>query len=105
MRIYIAGPMTGLPGHNLTAFHTASLMLAAHGHDPVNPGRHGILDGHTWRDYMRAALTDLVGCDAVALLPGWEQSRGAQLEVHIAQALDMPVELLPVWLDKVGVAS
>ena len=30
-------------------------------------------------------------CEAVACLPGWENSRGASLEVHIFRALNRPV--------------
>lgn len=96
--VYIAGPMTGLPGYNLDAFTAAETELAAFGHDPVNPGRHGVVEGFTWTDYLRRGVTELCACDAVAVLPGWENSRGARLEVHVARALGMPVEPLAGWL-------
>jgi hypothetical protein len=99
MRIYIAGPMTGLPAHNLPAFAAAAKQLAALGYDAVNPGRRGVVLGYTWRDYMRDALRELLGCEAVALLDGWEHSRGAALEVHVAQALGMPVQPLTHWTE------
>jgi hypothetical protein len=99
MRIYIAGPMTGLPAHNLPAFAAAAKQLAARGYDAVNPGRRGVILGYTWRDYMRDALRELLGCEAVALLDGWEASRGAALEVHVAQALGMPVKPLTHWTE------
>lgn len=38
---------------------------------------------------MRADLRALLDCDVVALLPGWEQSRGARREVSIADDLGM----------------
>ena len=38
---------------------------------------------------MRADIAELVKCDGVALLPGWERSRGASLEAHIAHSLGM----------------
>lgn len=99
MKIYIAGPMTGLPGHNLPAFAEAAELLTARGYDAVNPGRRGVILGYTWRDYMRDALRELLDCDAVALLDGWEHSRGAQLEMHVAQALGMPVQPLTHWTE------
>jgi hypothetical protein len=40
---------------------------------------------------MRRDIAELVTCDAIAALDGWERSRGASLEVYIAKALGMPV--------------
>lgn len=37
MRIYIAGPMHGMPGFNETAFLDAQLALSEKGHDVENP--------------------------------------------------------------------
>lgn len=98
-RIYVAGPMTGLPEYNLPAFAAAALELQALGHDAVNPGRHGSDPAKTWQDYMRLGLADLITCDAVALLDGWERSKGTQLEVHIAQHLGMSIVTLDRWLE------
>jgi hypothetical protein len=98
MRIYVAGPMSGIEDHNLPAFAAAARQLDEAGHIAVNPGRRGVIPSATWSDYLRMALVDMLGCDAVALLPGWEQSRGATLEVHVAEALDMPVNPLDEWL-------
>lgn len=98
MKIYIAGPMSNLPEYNLPAFAAAAEQLLAAGHDPVNPGHRGVIDGYTWRDYMRDGLSLLLTCEAVALLAGWEASKGAQLEVRVAEALALPVERLGVWL-------
>lgn len=41
--------------------------------------------------YLRVDIAMLVQCDAVALLPGWENSPGAQLEYLIARTLDLDV--------------
>lgn len=97
MKLYVAGPMTGLPEYNLPAFATAAAELGALNYEAVNPGRHGADPAFTWADYMRRGLVDLVGCDGVALLPGWERSRGAALEVHVANALGMYVRPLEEW--------
>lgn len=90
-RIYVAGPMTGLPDFNFPAFHAAADRLRSLGHHVENPADHGVIDGHEWADYMRMDIGQLVTCDAIFLLPGWEKSKGATLERHIAQALGMPV--------------
>lgn len=95
MKIYIAGPMTGYPDFNYPAFHYAATVLRAKGFDVINPAElHGSEDSggdHTWEWYLRAALKALLDCDEIVLLPGWEASRGAVLEEHVANALGMPV--------------
>jgi len=99
MRLYIAGPMTGLPEFNIPAFNAAEAALNAAGFETRNPARHGAGEpGLEWSDYMRRDIPDLLECDAVALLPGWGASRGATLEVHIAETLGMPVGPLAEWL-------
>ena len=35
----------------------------------------------------------------VFVLPGWESSRGAQLEVHVARSLELPVVPVPEPVD------
>ena len=98
MRIYIAGPMTGLPGFNFPAFNAEAERLRADGHEVLNPADHGVIDGFEWRDYMRLDIAQLVTCDAVQLLPGWEKSKGATLEHDIATRLGLyvlePVEVV-----------
>lgn len=98
MRVYVAGPMTGLPEYNLPAFAAAALDLAALGFNAVNPGHRGVIPGYTWQDYMRDGIRLLLTCDAVAVLPDWETSSGATLEVHIARALTMPVRPVSEWI-------
>lgn len=40
---------------------------------------------------MRRDIAALMDCDTVATLPGWEHSKGAKLEVLIAEKLGMTV--------------
>ena len=40
---------------------------------------------------MRRDIAPLMDCDTVATLPGWQESKGAQLEVLIAKHLGMTV--------------
>ncbi len=87
MRIYVAGPMTGLPGLNFPAFHEAARALRAEGHDVVNPAEINPDPSAGWLSCMRADIRELVTCDAIYLLQGWENSRGARLEARIAEGL------------------
>jgi hypothetical protein len=93
MRIYIAGPMTGLKDFNFPAFNAEADRLRAEGHEVLNPADHGLIDGFVWLDYMRLDIAQLITCDAIQLLPGWENSKGATLEHHIAQALGLEIRL------------
>lgn len=91
MRIYVAGPMTGIPNLNFPRFHAEAARLRAEGHDVVNPAEINADPLARWEDCMRADIAELVTCEAIFLLPGFERSRGASLERHIAVALGMRV--------------
>ena len=98
VKIYIAGPMTGLPESNFPAFALAAEQLTAAGFTVLNPADHGTDTSKPWHHYIRLGLRMLLDADAVATLPGWEVSRGATLEVHTAHALAMPVMPIGEWL-------
>lgn len=97
MRLYISGPMTGYPHFNHFAFDAARSQLIAWGHEPIDPSRHPVVATNTWADYMRTDLRDLLDAEGVAVLDGWECSRGAVLEVHVAHALGMTVLPVERW--------
>ena len=92
-RVYIAGPMTGLPDLNFPAFHAEAVRLRALGHLVVNPAEVNPDKGMSWTDCMRSDIAELVKCDAIRLLPGWEFSKGATLEEHIAERLGLQIIL------------
>jgi hypothetical protein len=104
--IYVAGPMAGYPDLNREAFRVASLRLAQAGRLVLNPhdvdphphpGRdcprsYAVSDdGHAAACYLRSALRSMLGCDEIHLLPGWEASVGARLELSVAAAVGMRV--------------
>ena len=118
VRLYLAGPMTGYPDLNFPAFHAAAKSLRAAGYEVVNPAElnaHGLfglisakllkrwagwLRCSHWRQCMVIDIRELVLCDGIALLPCWENSKGASLEYRIARGLDMQVERVEGWLNK-----
>jgi hypothetical protein len=93
LKIYIAGPMSGYPDFNHAAFHKQASELHSLGVNVLNPAE---IDGGStdkpWDYYMRKAIALLVQADGVVVLDGWENSKGAKLELAIASALEMPVE-------------
>jgi nucleoside 2-deoxyribosyltransferase len=96
MKIYISGRISGQPNLNRGAFNDAAAAIINEGHQPINP--HDICAGITaenerehWRKCMRRCLAELVNCDIMVTLDGWEKSEGATLEVRIAQIIGMRV--------------
>lgn len=101
MKIYIAGPMTGLPDFNYPAFHRAAEVLVDAGHEPINPARTAGREGcKTWQDYMRAALRDVAEAEGIALLPGWQESRGAAIEYRLGHDLGLDVRPVDGWVSE-----
>jgi hypothetical protein len=108
MKIYIAGPMTGYKNWNFPAFFEAEEQLIKLGYEVVNPAHN---DGATvqealesagspdapnnpWRWYMRRDLPHVLEVDALCVLPGWQKSKGASLEVTVAKAIGLPIMVL-----------
>lgn len=90
-RIYISGPMTGLPDLNFPAFHAEAARLRAIGFEVVNPADLNPDPEAAWSDCMRADIKALCDCDTLALLEGWQKSAGAHLEMHIAHRIGMEI--------------
>lgn len=86
--IYIAGPMTGYENFNYDAFNLAAKLWERQGWIVLNPA--GQFNGDQdlpYETYMRSAIGLVYEARALALLPKWEDSRGARMEVFIAQKM------------------
>jgi len=89
--------MTGLPECNFPAFHAAAAELRARGYEVANPAEINAETGGDWHFYLRADIKALCDCDAIVLLPGWENSKGAHLELHVAHRLGLRVSTLAAY--------
>jgi hypothetical protein len=96
-KLYIAGPMSGYADFNYPAFRSAAEQLRAAGYAVGNPAD---LDGTglPYKECIRLGLALLFTCDHLALLPGWERSRGAVLERQAAATVGMEVWTVDWWL-------
>lgn len=92
-RIYLAGPMSGLPNLNYPAFMTEAALLRFVGHHVENPAENAAPKCGTWLGYMRLAIAQLVTCDRIHLLPGWTGSQGANVEYTLAKGLGLMITL------------
>lgn len=97
-RIYISGPMTGIEDFNFPAFHAAAVALRGMGYVVSSPAEVNPDTTMTWEQCLRADIKALCDCDVIALLPGWENSKGAHLEVHVAHRLGIRVAALHTLL-------
>jgi hypothetical protein len=110
VKIYVAGPMRGIPHFNFPAFDEAAGALETLGHEVFNPAQcdrakygdsfaDGAIRGESSevpQFDLRDALADDLNwiarnADAVAVLDGWEKSSGARAEVALAHALGLIV--------------
>lgn len=90
---YLSGPMTGYPDCNYPAFHAAAKALRDAGINVINPAELGA-HANEWAACMRTDIKALCDCDAIILMPGWETSAGAHLELHIAHRIGLRIEHL-----------
>ena len=106
-KVYIAGPMRGIKDFNFPAFDAARDLAKSLGYDPISPadidreeGFEGIgLNGRDdeWVGTLSKEATIQRDIDAIkvsnaiALLPGYEKSSGATVELSLARFLDKEI--------------
>jgi len=100
MKLYLAGPMRGYALHNSEAFDAAAEGLRKQGHEVINPVDHDREIGFdfestniprdTFLAMFRWDLARVMEVEAVAMLPGWQKSKGACAERVVAHYLGLP---------------
>ena len=103
MRVYIAGGMRGKPLYGFPEFDAAAEKLRAEGYKVINPAdldREAgfcpttLPDDWDWSTYppgtdasefVERDLDALATCDAIYMLPRWEESQGATAEHAVAK--------------------
>ena len=119
MKMYLAGPMSGIPQFNYPRFDYVAGELRTLGYDVQSPAEmdspetraaalasedgslgSGVINGESWGDFL-ARDVKLVAdeIDGVCLLEGWDKSRGARLEAFVALTVRKPVYF---WNDQIG---
>lgn len=88
-KIYIAGPMTGYENFNRESFHSAADCCTKNNATPLNPAN--LPDGLTQGQYMDICFAMIRAADAIYLLKGYEESKGAMAELAYAEKLELEV--------------
>lgn len=96
--LYLAGPQTHQPEHGVPAFAAATKRLLDAGYYVEDPARISV-EEWAWDDYLKRDIKALMDCNGVAVMPGWEFSRGAHLEISTARAVGMPIRTVEQWLE------
>jgi hypothetical protein len=90
--VYISGPMSGMPNFNRELFdYTENILVSSFGiRKIINPGK--IPADWTWEQAMEKDIDDVTNLAThLVLLNGWENSRGARIEVKIALERGLPI--------------
>lgn len=101
-KLYIAGPIANIHNGNREKFQEASLFVKNLGFETVvpfdippveHPGElcpiGPIAGEHTAPCYIKSDLIEMLKCDGVVFIPGWEYASGAMLEFQVAKGCGM----------------
>lgn len=111
MKLYLAGPMRGIPNFNFPAFDYAAEKLREAGFEVFSPAERdratygAEIEHNPTGDEQKVTnpactINDCMSADCewicrhahgIALLPGWEKSTGANAELALARALGLTV--------------
>ncbi len=89
--VYLSGPMTGIKDHNKTAFRKATKDLRERGFVVLSPQEHDGGRVYSREHHMRFDIQQVLMSDEICVLPGWEGSAGAKVEVAVARQIGIPV--------------
>lgn len=106
-KVYISGPMTGIENLNKFEFKKYEEKFKNLNFEVINPHNLFSKDEVKLMDdllkekkitfeehhsfFMKRDIKEMMNCDFLTVLNGWEKSKGANIEVYIARNLKMPI--------------
>jgi hypothetical protein len=95
-KIYLSGKITGMENEAHYVFQNAeeNLQKLYPDSEIINPMKLNHSHNKKWESYMKVCIIELCKCDMIAMLPNWQDSRGAEMEMIIASNLNLHVEFL-----------
>src|SRR5438552_2999668 len=105
--VYLACSMRGKPLFNFPEFDRYAKHLRGQGFNVISPAEldraHNFDENHTQEQeitkemkmqFMLRDVEAIANCDALAVMPEWEDSQGVNVEIKLAAFFDMPVYFL-----------
>ena len=99
--MFLSGPMTGIEDYNFPLFDRVAKELEDKGVEVVNPARicrkfkrESVLSSkEVFNKMIDEQQVAEMECNAILLLPGWENSKGVRLELKTALNLGLEIYL------------
>ena len=92
MKIYLSGKISGTDlDYVRCLFDKVATTLRALGHEVVNPLCNGLSETDPWEAHIAKDIINLIDCEGIYMLQGWEDSQGARIEHAVAKELGKAV--------------
>ena len=92
MKIYLSGKISGTDlDYVRCLFDKVATTLRALGHEVVNPLCNGLSETDPWEAHIAKDIINLIDCEGIYMLQGWEDSQGARIEYAVAKELGKAV--------------
>ena len=88
MKIYLSGKISGTDlNYVRRLFNKVATTLQALGHEVINPLCNGLSEAAPWEEHIAKDIINLIDCEGIYMLQGWEDSQGARIEHAVAKEL------------------
>ena len=92
MKIYLSGKISGTDlDYVRRLFDKVATTLRALGHEVTNPLCNGLSETDPWEEHIAKDIINLIDCEGIYMLQGWEDSQGARIEHAVAKELGLKV--------------
>lgn len=92
MKIYLSGKISGTDlDYVRRLFDKVATTLRALGHEVINPLCNGLSETDPWEEHIAKDIINLIDCEGIYMLQGWEDSQGARIEHAIAKEIELKV--------------
>lgn len=92
MKIYLSGKISGTDlDYVRRLFDKVATTLQSLGHKVVNPLCNGLSEHDPWEEHIAKDIINLMDCEGIYMLQGWEDSQGARIEHAVAKEIGLKV--------------